>query len=129
MTGLLLALQSGALGLGVATLISLLALWFLVDRRRRIRDWARGRFMPGRIFVDVKLPHEMVRLRSTYSLRIWLRRAPFRFYKVLQRAPGGVSPASLLLGLSVVVFSVTAAASFFPAARLDDPRQCCSAAR
>ena len=122
MTGLLLALQSGALGLGVATLISLLALWFLVDRRRRIRDWARGRFMPGRIFVDVKLPHEMVRLRSTYSLRIWLRRAPFRFYKVLQRAPGGVWPASLLLGLSVAVFSVTAAASCFPAARLDDPR-------
>jgi hypothetical protein len=121
-TGLLLALQSGALGLGVATLISLLALWFLVDRRRRMRDWVRRRFMPGRVFLDVKLPHEMVRLRSTYSLRIWLRRAPFRFYKVLQRAPGGVWPASALLGLSVAVFSVTAAASCFPAVRLDDPR-------
>ncbi len=70
--------------------------------------------MPGRVFLDVKLPHEMVRLRSTYSLRIWLRRAPFRFRKVLQRAPGGVWPASLLLALSVAVFSVTAAASCFP---------------
>jgi hypothetical protein len=121
-TGLLLALQSGALGLGVATLISLLALWFLVDRRRKIRDWLRRTLMPGRVFLDVKLPHEMVRLRSTYSLRIWARRAPFRLYKVLQRAPGGVWPAALLLALSVVVFSVTAAASCFPAARLDDPR-------
>jgi hypothetical protein len=99
-----------------------LALWFLVDRRRKIRDWLRRTLMPGRVFLDVKLPHEMVRLRSTYSLRIWGRRAPFRLYKVLQRAPGGVWPAALLLALSVVVFSVTAAASCFPAARLDDPR-------
>jgi hypothetical protein len=121
-TGLLLALQSGALWLGVATLGSLLVLWFLVDRRRVIRAWLRKKLLPGHVFPDLALPQESVRLRSTYSVRIWLRRAPYRFGKVLERAPSGVWPASLLLAVSVAVFAVTAGSSFFPAASLNDPR-------
>jgi hypothetical protein len=121
-TGLLVALQSGALWLGVATLTALLGVWFLVDNRRRLRGWARRTLLRHHHFVDEPLPHETVRLRSTYSARIWLQRAPYRFWKVMQRAPSGPWPAGVLLGLSVGAFAVTAAASYFPADRQDDPR-------
>jgi hypothetical protein len=121
-TGLLVALQSGAFALGWATLWCLLVVWYLVDHRRRIRDWLRLTLTPHGRFPDEPLPRETVRLRSTYSLRIWLRRAPFRARKIMQRAPGGPWPAAALLALSVAVFSVTAAASYFPATRQDDPR-------
>ncbi len=120
--GLAMAVQSGAYGLGVATLGALLAVWFLVDRRRRIRARLRRVLFPGRAFPEPELPREDRRLRSTYSFGIWLRRAPFRMRKLLQRAPSGKGPALLLLGLSVLVFLVTALASLWPAQRLDDPR-------
>jgi len=121
-TGLLVALQSGALWLGVATLTALLGVWFLVDHRRRLRDWARRKLMRCHRFADEPLPHETVRLRSTYSPRIWLQRAPYRFRKIMQRAPSGPWPAALLLAVSIGAFMVTAAASYFPATRQDDPR-------
>jgi hypothetical protein len=121
-TGLLLALQSGAAGLGVATLACLLAVWFLVDHRRRIRGWLRRTLLRHHHFIDEALPRETVRLRSTYNARIWLQRAPFRLRKIMQRAPGGTGPAAGLLALSVGTFLVTALASYFPATRQDDAR-------
>jgi hypothetical protein len=121
-TGLLLALQSGALWLGLATLGALLLVWFLVDNRRRIRGFVRRTLLRHHHFTEETLPHESVRLRSTYNFRIWLRRAPFRFRKIMQRAPSGPWPAGLLLGLSLLVFGITACASYFPAERQDDPR-------
>jgi hypothetical protein len=121
-TGFLVALQSGAVGLGVATLALLLMVWFLVDNRRRIRGWVRRTLLRGHHFTDEPLPRETVRLRSTYNARIWVRRAPYRFWKVMQRAPSGPWPAAALLTFSVGVFCVTAAASSFPAIRQNDPR-------
>jgi hypothetical protein len=121
-TGFLLALQSGATGLGIATLCCLLAVWYGVDRRRDIRAVLRRVFLPNHVFPDEQLPPETQRLRSTYSVRLWLRRVPFRFYKILQRAPSGVWPASALLIVSMLVFAITAAASFFPAQHLHDVR-------
>lgn len=121
-TGLLLALQSRALLVGAATLGLLLIVWFLVDRRRVIRAFVRRTLFPRHVFPDEPLPPETVRLRSTYSVRIWLRRAPYRFAKILQRAPSGTWAASLLLAASVMAFLLTATASFFPAQQLDDPR-------
>ena len=122
LTGLLLALQSGALDLGVATLVLLLVLWFTVDRRRVIRAWLRRVLFPRRHYPDLPLPPETPRLRSSYSLRIFLRRAPYRFGKLLERAPSGPWPAGLLLAVSVLVFLLTALASYFPAQHLHDPR-------
>jgi hypothetical protein len=121
-TGLVLAWQSGAYLLGVATLVCLLLVWFGVNRRQRVRAWVRGKLWPGADLRDEPLAAENARLRSTYSIRLWLLRAPHRAWKVLQRAPSGVWPASALLALSVVTFTVTALASWYPADHLRDPR-------
>jgi hypothetical protein len=122
LTGLVLALQSDVLALGVATLVLLLVIWFLVDRRRTIRAWLRRVLFPQRDFPETALPPETPLLRSTYSLKIFLRRAPYRFGKLLERAPSGPWPAGLLLAGSVLVFAVTATASYLPARHLHDPR-------
>jgi hypothetical protein len=121
-TGLLLAFQSGAWLLGVATLACLMLVWFGVSRRQAIRAFLRRFFMPNAPADGEPLAPEDANLRSTYSMRLWLRRAPYRFAKILQRAPSGTWPASLLLLVSVLAFTVTAAASFFPATHLHDPR-------
>jgi hypothetical protein len=121
-TGLLLAWQSGAFVLGLTTLVSLLLVWLAVNRRQKLRAWLRRRFRPDWDRADERLPLENARLRSTYSIRLWLQRVPYRLAKVLQRAPSGVWPASLLLAFSMVTFTVTALASWFPATALNDPR-------
>ena len=107
-TGLLLAWQSGAYTLGVATLICLLLVWFVVSRRQRIRNFIRHSVLRGMIGPDEPLELENPRLRSTYSVRLWFTRIPYRLWKVLQRAPSGVWPASLLLALSMAMFTATA---------------------
>jgi hypothetical protein len=121
-TGLLLAFQSGAWLLGIATLACLLLVWFGVSRRQQIHAFLRRVFLPRVNFPAEPLGPEDPRLRSTYSVRLWMHRAPYRFWKILQRAPSGAWPASALLIVSVAVFSLTAAASFFPAIHLHDPR-------
>jgi hypothetical protein len=129
-TGLLLAWQSGAYVLGVTTLACLLLVWLGVNRRHtikaRIRRLAKawlpaiagGGDMPPEECLELENP----RLRSTYSIRLWALRAPYRVWKILQRAPSGIWPASLLLALSVFTFTVTALASWYPASRPDDAR-------
>lgn len=121
LTGLLLAVQSDAVELGFATLALLLALWFAVDQRRTIRAFIRHHIFRWH-YPEEALPPESLRLRSTYSLRIFLRRAPYRFGKLLQRAPSGPVPAILLLTASVGIFMVTYLASIFPAHASADPR-------
>ena len=121
-TGLALALQSGAVLLGVTTLACLLLVWFGVNRRQRIKAWLARVVMHTGPVMEEQLNLENPRLRSTYSVRLWVRRVPYRFGKILQRAPSGVWPATLLLALSMIIFTGTALASVFPATRLDDPR-------
>jgi hypothetical protein len=121
-TGFLVAVQSGAIWLGVGTLAALLAVWFLVDQRRRIRAVLRRVFLPTVHFPDEELPPETMRLRATYSVRVWLRRTPYRFDVLMRRAPSGRWPAGLLLTASVLAFTLTAGVSYFPATRGDDWR-------
>ena len=121
-TGLLLAVQSRALLLGLTTLALLLLVWFGVNQRQRIKAFLRRLFRPGAPEPSEPLGPEDPHLRSTYSIRLWLQRVPYRFAKIMRRAPSGIWPASLLLLASVAVFSVTALASFFPATHMHDAR-------
>ena len=121
-TGMALALQSGAYLLGLTTLGLLLLVWFGVSRRQQLHAWLRHTLMPGRVFPAEPLAPEDPDLRSTYSVRLWLQRVPHRFAKIMQRAPSGVWPAAALLTLSMGVFTVTALASFFPAVAQRDWR-------
>lgn len=121
-TGFLVAVQSGAIWLGAGTLAALLGVWFLVDQRRAIRAVLRRTFLPRTVFADETLPPESLRLRATYSVRIWLRRMPYRFAVLMRRAPSGAWPAGLLLAASMLAFTLTAVVSFFPATGQDDWR-------
>ncbi len=113
---------SRAPGLGAATLSLLLVLWILVDRRRAIHATLHRLFWPHRPFDRRPLAPETSRLQATEHLGQALRRAPFRAATLLRRAPSGTWPAAALLVVSLAVFVITAAASFFPASQLADPR-------
>ncbi len=121
-TGLLLAVQSRAFLLGFTTLALLLLVWFGVSRRQRVKALLRHFFRPGTPDPCEPLGPEDPNLRSTYSIRLWLRRVPHRFAKIMQRAPSGAWPAALLLLASMATFTITALASVFPATHLHDPR-------
>jgi hypothetical protein len=122
LTGLLLAWESRAWLLGLATLACLLAVWFLVNHRQAIRAWLHLAVLGHTMHLDDMLNLENPELRSTYSVRLWLRRVPYRFAKIMQRAPSGVWPASILLGLSMFTFTATGLASAFPAEAPNDWR-------
>lgn len=119
--GLGIALRSGAVWLGLATLLSAALLWAAIFGRQALQHLLR-RHSPLPVPEAPQLPAERVELQSTGHFMTFARRVPARFATLLRRAPFGPGVATALLAASLLIFVVTATASFFPAHRLDDPR-------
>jgi hypothetical protein len=121
-TGLLLAGESRAWLLGLTTLACLLVVWLLVRWRQPIRAFLHRALLGHTMHLEGALNLENPKLRSTYSVRLFLARVPYRFAKIIERAPSGPWPASILLGLSMLAFTATLLASAYPAEAAGDWR-------